>query len=145
MVRFGDYLYIKNNFPNQRTLSVEALKWPAGEELWEKYDAKQLNAQQQQVVRKKCPPEELFQVSKDVHQLNNLVNDNQHKVALEKARNLLKEWSRQTGDSVPQNPTPDRDGRPGTKTDREYWEKVKYKDLPGQSNKATQINHPGPQ
>ena len=36
-------------------------------------------------------------VSKDPHQLTNLVNEADHQEALEQARSLLSEWTEQTG------------------------------------------------
>lgn len=35
-VRFGDWLYIKNNFPDRQNLCAEASGGGAGKELWEK-------------------------------------------------------------------------------------------------------------
>jgi arylsulfatase len=39
MVRFGDFIYIKNNYPNQPNLCYEAHKYPAGEDLWNAHAA----------------------------------------------------------------------------------------------------------
>ena len=75
MVRFGDYLYIRNNFPNQQNLCYESdTKYPAGDELWKAHAAGK-TTHQHQVFANPCPPEELFMVSKDPHQLSNLVNE----------------------------------------------------------------------
>ena len=75
MVRFGDYLYIKNNFPNQPNLCYESDDhYPAGEELWKAHAAGKTQPDQQQVFANPCPPEELFQVKEDPHQLSNLVS-----------------------------------------------------------------------
>jgi N-sulfoglucosamine sulfohydrolase len=150
MVRFGDYLYIRNNFPNQQNLCYESDNYyPAGAELWKAHAAGKTKPPQHQVFANPCPSEELFSVSKDPHQLANLVNDAKHQEALEQARSLLSEWTEQTGDSIPDNPTPNRhdppriiDGEiiPAGKT----IGKNPHAEMPGASRNASGINHPGP-
>ena len=86
MVRFGDYLYIKNNYPNQPNLCYESDDhYPAGEELWKAHAAGKTQLDQQQVFANPCPPEELFQVKDDPHQLSNLIEDKKHAKALKQA------------------------------------------------------------
>ena len=76
MVRFGDFLYIRNNFPNQPNLCYESdTKFPAGEELWKAHAAGSTTPDQQQVFANPCPEEELFQVSDDPHQLTNMATN----------------------------------------------------------------------
>ena len=88
-------------------------------------------------------------VSKDPHQLSNLVNDAEHQEALEQARSLLSEWTEQTGDSIPNNPTPNRHDPPRI-VDGEIIPAGKTKgknlhgEMPGASRNASGINHPGP-
>ena len=113
MVRFGDYLYIRNNFPNQPNLCYESDDhYPAGDELWKAHAAGKTNPNQQQIFADPCPPEELFQVNHDPHQLTNLTDDKKHGKALKQARILLASWTKQTGDSIPANPTPNRHAPP---------------------------------
>jgi len=140
MVRFGDYLYIRNNFPEQANLCKEAYIGGAGKSLLAAHRAGELKPEQRMVFRNPCPPEELFHVPSDPHQLNNLAEDPEHAAALATARRLLAEWTKATGDDVPDNPTPDRDARPGGTKPPTF----KRGDFPGAAHQATKINRPGP-
>ncbi|MCG8585109.1 MAG: sulfatase, partial [Pirellulales bacterium] len=112
MVRFGDYLYIKNSFPNQPNLCYEAHKYDAGEALWKAHAAGKTNAKQQQIFANPCPEEELFRVSSDPHQLTNLADSARYAAEVTLARKLLADWTEQTGDTIPKNPTPHRHAPP---------------------------------
>ena len=150
MVRFGDYLYIKNNFPNQPNLCYESDDhYPAGEELWKAHAADKTNPDQQQVFANPCPTEELFQVKKDPHQLRNLVSDEKHQKALKRARALLSKWTKQTGDSIPDNPTPNRHDPPRIENGKilpagKAKTRNPHAEMPGASHNAFKINHSGP-
>ena len=150
MVRFGNFLYIRNNFPNQPNLSYESDDhYPAGLELWQAHAAGKTNPKQHQLFANPCPPEELFQVNEDPHQLRNLADDPKHGKTLKQARALLTKWVKQTGDSIPANPTPNRHDPPRIE-DGKILPPGKAKirnphaEMPGFSNNATKINHPGP-
>ena len=150
MVRFGDYLYIKNNYPNQSNFSVEAYYDPAARDLWSAHAAGKTTPAQQQIFANPCPEEEFFQVKKDPHQITNVAADPRHASAIGKARELLATWTEQTGDTIPTNPTPDRqppprieNGKfipPGKKTGQQN----PHAEMPGAAKNATKINHPGP-
>ena len=133
LVRFGDYLYIKNNFPNRRLWCVEA-SYP---ELDKAFKAGTLNKHQLNVFRNPCPEEELYHIGNDPDQLTNLAGKEETAAIIAKARKLLADWTSQTGDTVPKNPTPDR-GTPGTKGRNPHAE------FPGKATGADKINHPGP-
>jgi arylsulfatase len=135
MVRFGEYLYIKNSFPNRRLWCVEALSFT--EEMIPANENNELTEAQNNVFRNPCPPEELFHVGKDKDQLVNLVDDPHYKKVLKKARKQLKYWTKKTGDNVPSNPTPDR-GTPG------YEGRNPHQEFPGKATGAEKINHKGP-
>ena len=150
MVRFGDYLYIRNNFPNQPNLCYESDDhYPAGAELWKAHAAGKTKPSQQQIFANPCPPEELYKVSNDPHQLSNLAKDVKYAKTIKQARALLASWTTQTGDSIPEKPTPHRhdpprivDGKilpPGKTALRNP-----HAELPGSSKNATKVNHPGP-
>jgi len=142
MVRFGPWLYIRNNFPNQQNLCVEAYKGGTGEDLWEMHAARKLDKHQVRLFDNPCPPEELYDVRKDPEQLNNLANDPKRKKDLKKLRSLLAKWTQQTGDTVPENPTPDRDAPPNKpQLDKKKW---RHREMPGAATGAQKINHPGP-
>ncbi|MDA7756760.1 sulfatase [Opitutales bacterium] len=150
MVRFGHYLYIKNNYPNQPNLCYESDDhYPAGEELWKAHAAGKTQPDQQQVFANPCPPEELFQVKKDPHQLSNLVSDEKHQKALKRARALLSKWTKQTGDSIPDNPTPNRHDPPRIENGKilpagKAKTRNPHAEMPGASHNAFKINHSGP-
>jgi N-sulfoglucosamine sulfohydrolase len=135
MVRHAEWLYIRNAWPERQTLSVESdATFPAGRELWDAHAAGRTNADQRDVFLKPRPPEELYNVERDAHQLQNLAGDARHAATLKPLRAVLDRWTRETGDTVPGNPTPDRaKGRQATKGE-----------LPGEKTGATRINHPGP-
>lgn len=141
MVRFGDYLYIRNNFPEQANLCREAFIGGAGESLFAAHRAGELKPVQQMVFRKPCPAEELFHVPSDPHQLNDLADAAEHAEALACARHLLAEWTEATGDDVPNNPRPDRRART---PDGEKPGNFRRGDFPGAAHQATTIDNPGP-
>jgi len=104
---------------------------------------------QQQIFANPCPPEELFQVNDDPHQLTNLADDKKHAKALNQARTLLAVWTKQTGDSIPANPTPNRHDPPKIKDGKilppgKAKTRNPHAEMPGASKNATKINHPGP-
>ena len=145
LVRTDDWLYIKNAFPERQNLCVEAYLGGAGEELWDTWRAGKLNAAQSNVFRKPCPAEELFFVGQgatDPHQLRNLAAEEQHAEALARMRELLAQWVRDTGDTVPADPTPDRDAPPGAP--RKNRKGFRHREMPGASTTATKIDAKGP-
>jgi N-sulfoglucosamine sulfohydrolase len=73
MVRFGDYLYIKNNYPKLPNLGHESdMLYLSGKELWKAHAAGQTQSHQQQIFAVPSPSEQLFHVSRDPYQLWNL-------------------------------------------------------------------------
>jgi len=150
MVRFGDFLYIKNNFPNQPNLCYESDNhYPAGRELWMAQAAGKTTRQQQQVFANPCPEEELFRVSKDSHQLSNLAGNPEYAATLAQARAMVAAWTKQTGDTIPENPTPNRHEPPYIEDGkivpaRKAKQRNPHAEMPGAASMATEINHPGP-
>ncbi len=112
MVRFGDFLYIRNHFPERMNLCIEAYGFDSGVELWKVHAAGKTTPAQQGLFAEPAPPEELFRVSKDPHQLQNLVANPEYAEILGQARRKLDDWMTRTGDTIPKNPTRDRDVRP---------------------------------
>lgn len=150
MVRFGDYLYIKNNYPNQPNLCVESYYDPAARDLWLAHAAGKTTPAQQQIFANPCPGEELFRVDKDPHQLTNLAAEPEHAAALDKARRLLAGWTEQTGDTIPANPTPSRHTPPRIEDGKiipqgkKSGEQNPHAEMPGAARNATAIHQPGP-
>ena len=96
-----------------------------------------------------CPPEELFDMSKDPHQLTNLAKDANHAKALEQARQMLTAWTEQTGDTIPKNPTPHRHAPPQVVDGKiippgKAKKRNPHAEMPGAAKGAMTINHPGP-
>lgn len=149
MVRFGDFLYIKNNYPNQPNLCYEAHQDPAGNDLWKAHAAGKTTPQQQQIFANPCPEEELFRVSKDPNQLSNMAGNPEYTTALKQARALIQTWTEQTADSIPENPTPNRHAPPRVENGKIIQggkSKVRnpHAEMPGASKNAMLVNHPGP-
>jgi arylsulfatase len=142
MVRFGDFLYIWNAWPERYNVSGESAwtgKFAAAEELWAAAAAGKLSPAQAQLTLPNQPPEELYHLPSDPHQFQNLVQQSDHQTVLSQARELLQLWQQQTGDSVPTHPTPDR-GELHENSER----KVQVGEFPGAAAGATQIHAPGP-
>ncbi len=151
LVRFGDFAYIKNNFPHQLNLSHESDgHYSAGNELWEAHAAGKTTEKHWQVFANPCPAEELYKLSKDSNQFTNLAEHPEYADTMKQARHLLLQWSHRTGDSLPEHPTPSRldpprvvdgkvvKGKQITKTNNPHAE------MPGASKNAMEINHSGP-
>jgi N-sulfoglucosamine sulfohydrolase len=144
MVRHGEWLYIRNNFSDQQNLCVEAYKGGAGEDLWERHlSGGDLTPAQANLFRNPCPSEELYHVNRDPEQIDNLAGLAENGPILKKLRRLLDEWTRQTGDTIPLDPTPHRDAPPGSPqtTGRKGF---RHGEMPGARANARGINHPGP-
>lgn len=140
MVRTGDFLYIKNAYPEVLPLSMESdPSYPAGAELWEKHDAGELNAAQSAMFQLPQPEEELYQVSDDPFQLTNLVGKAEYSDTLKQMRKLNQDWVEQTGDTIPTNPTPDRQTVDGVRVKNH-----KHLEFPGAAANATGITESGP-
>ncbi|MCH9653962.1 MAG: sulfatase [Planctomycetes bacterium] len=140
MVRTGDWLYIRNAWPEQRNLCVESIEFPSGEQLWQRFHAGKLNEFQQDVFLKPRPAEELYLVSKDPYQFHNLATKPEYANELTRLRTVLDQWTKETGDTVPKKPTLDRNQRPGSPEPPEF----EHREMPGDSKQATSINAPGP-
>ncbi len=142
MVRMGDWLYIWNAYPEDYNVCGEsaAFRFPAVKELWDMAEQGRLTAAQLLVTQKPQPAELLFNVTNDPYQFKNLIDDAGHGDVLNQMRSLLKKWKQQTGDNVPEKPTPDRQSL------HELGEQsnVIRGDFPGALNHAETINQSGP-
>ncbi|MEM7698854.1 MAG: sulfatase [Verrucomicrobiota bacterium] len=140
MVRSGDFLYIRNNRPELQALSMESdPTFPAGAELWEQEAAGKLSPHQRDIFRKPRPAEELYQISEDPHQLANLAGQGAFAEVIAQKRRLLDEWTKETGDTIPESPTPDRQTIEGVRDP-----KFAVGELPGAASGAAQILERGP-
>ncbi|MGO1817611.1 MAG: sulfatase family protein [Sphingobacterium sp.] len=141
MVRYKNWVYIRNGFPERQNLASESARnFPAGNELWDAHENGLLQENQKDVFLKPRPAEELYNLSEDPFQFNNVASASGNKEILLYLSDVLDIWIEETGDSKPQNPTPDRDDVYGKKLTGE-WEKG---EKPGQRNNADSITASGP-
>ncbi|EPR65470.1 sulfatase family protein [Cyclobacterium qasimii] len=140
MVRLGDWIYIRNNWPNKRNLSGESDPhgFPAAKELWQKHEEGQLTPAQSLITFLPQPAEELYNTKNDPHNLKNVLYVPENKEVLSEMRILLTTWTNQTGDNIPNNPTPHKATMDGKLL---KWARG---EMPGDATNASQINHPGP-
>jgi hypothetical protein len=142
-VRFGEWLYVWNAWPERHNLSGESAwtsKFAAVGELWAAAEAGKVKPEVALLTQKPQPAEMLFHVREDPNQFNNVVDVEAHAAVLKQARKLLDRWKAETGDSVPADPTPDR----GPIHDANARGDVKRGEFPGAKHNATKVNAPGP-
>ncbi|MBI0397305.1 alkaline phosphatase family protein [Cyclobacterium marinum] len=140
MVRMGDWIYIRNNWPNKRNLSGESdpHAFPAAKELWNRYEKGELTAAQSLITMLPQPAEELYHTKNDPHNLKNVIYAPENRALVHKMRIVLTKWTNQTGDNIPNNPTPNKATLDGSLLE---W---KRGEMPGEATSAYSINHPGP-
>ena len=140
-VRTEKWLYVWNAWPELYGLGAEssAFQFPAAKELWDAAHSGQLTEPQALLTKKPQPKEMLFQVQQDPHQFHNLSDEAEHRETLEQLRNVLERWKTETGDSVPTNPTLDR---------QDIHENIERStprgEFPGHSAGASKLNASGP-
>lgn len=141
-VRHGDWLYIWNAWPDRYAVSAESatFTFPSVRELWDAADDGKLTPAQELVTQGTQPAEMLFHVKNDPYQLQNLAANPDHQLTLSQMRQLLEEWKQETGDSVPSNPTPDR--QPLHR--RGNFPTFQRGEFPGAAHNAASIDRPGP-
>jgi len=141
MVRYKDWVYIRNSYPERRNLSVESANaFPAGKELWAAEAKGLTNAKQKDVFLMPRPAEELFYLPADPDQFKNVVNEKANAKMLAFLRKTLDAWIADTGDSVPANPSPDKVDENNQPVERKW----KTGEKAGASRNAQQISKPGP-
>lgn len=141
MVRYKDWVYIRNAFPERGNFAAESTRhYPAGDELWDAHEQGLTTSEQEDVFRIPREPEELYHVASDPHQFTNVATDKKNQKVLKYLRDVLDRWVEETGDSVPDNPTPDRDDVHGKRLPG-LWEKG---EKPGAAKQAEKINRKGP-
>ncbi len=105
--RSKDFLYIRNAFPHlPGTPPADAVRSPTYQAMV-KMKNKLPKAQRGTFVMPR-PKEELFDVRKDPHCLQNLASNPRYAATMERMRGALDVWVKRTEDDVPDNPTPDR-------------------------------------
>ncbi len=142
MVRTRDYLFILNlrpSFPNQGP--ADSNNSNSFTSLRQARDQGMLTAAQNDVFLTPRPREELFDCLRDPLQLVNLATHPDMGNKLNELRGVLELWIEQTGDTHPEQLTPDwysRESGDALEVDRVRGE------MPGVSRRATEIHHSGP-
>jgi len=140
MVRWKNWVFIRNAFPERQIMCVEASDaYPAGKELWETEKKGLLNSNQKDIFLIPRPAIELYNLEKDPDQLHNIAFETEHKDIINYLTDILDQWSDQTGDTIPENPTNDRQDAHGNK-----YVNHKRGTMPGEEKKADKIYNPGP-
>ncbi len=108
MMRTKKYLYVLNSRPNLTNCGpADSKKSPTQHSLNLLRDAGKLTPAQADVFVSPRPAEELFDVENDPLQLLNLASVPKYQGVLVEMRTLLATWRKNTGDTTPENLTPD--------------------------------------
>jgi hypothetical protein len=102
-VRDARYRYIRNFTPDRPFLQFNAYKekqYPVWNLIKELAAQDKLTPEQAVLAAPTMPPEELYDLENDPHQIKNLVKSNQaeHRAALERLSEVLTNWIEQTND-----------------------------------------------
>ena len=155
MVRDDRYMYIVNNRPHfaQRG-PLDAINSPSYKELKEALFQGTLSKKQAEIFVSPRQVEELYDLSTDPYQFNNLLLGDDIPLAYENLRDQLGHWSEATGDDLPEHLTKDwylreavneneKDNKGQTKTRRTPQHGIRG-EMPGTTTKAITINNKGP-
>lgn len=139
-VRSKDFLYILNKRPEldnggpidaNQSASAKALKAANGKR----------TALQNDAFIKPRPTEEFFDNFKDPLQSHNEIANKTYAAPISELKTVLKKWQDETGDTVPENLTPDWYHR---KTGESLPQNGKRGEMPGSARKADHIHAKGP-
>ncbi len=100
MVRNHDYLYVRNYRPEVSAYQDVKFRYNLDimNEMLRMRDEGKLNEDQMYWFRQTKQPEELYDVEKDPHQLNNIAADPQYEDVLEEMREVHENWMKEIGD-----------------------------------------------
>lgn len=133
MIATEQYVLIENKRP---MLTVKAnMDTPTGKSLQKGYKENTLTELQVELLDTPRPEVMLFDIKKDVRQINNLTKKNA-KIASDLLK-VLHQWQDETGDTTPKYLKPDRSKEKSVN----YLHLV---EMPGASKHATLNNNPGP-
>jgi arylsulfatase A-like enzyme len=143
MARSEQFLYIYNARPMQPQMGpADAVGSPSHAELNALRASDQLTAIQADIFIIPRPVEELYHLKTDSLQLVNIVSHPHYQQGLQQMRKVLKDWKEQTGDSTPEQLTPDWYTRePGYVKSRTHGVRG---EMPGSTKEAVSINEKGP-
>jgi N-sulfoglucosamine sulfohydrolase len=142
-VRTKDWLYLENFRPEDAWQGpADSVRSVSHQQLLAHHKVNSLNAAQEDVFLAPRPKAELYHVSEDPYQLNNLADTEKYEGIQKAMAGVLKIWMLETGDSNPELISQDQ-------FDRETGERVAEgqsfrHETPGESNLASEINRHGP-
>ena len=152
-LRSGPWSYYRNEAPELAhfgfvNATYPSYRFPAYVDLWDRFrTGESLTDVQRTVFLQPRPREQLFHLESDPMEVNDLAQTPDHRKTLERLRSVMDDWVAQTGDTVPskQRRTPDRHERlTGKRLFTGMHPGPTTCEAPGQSARATTINHPGP-
>lgn len=126
-VRDKQFKYIRNYFPNQPYLGMNEYRHRMGifQEILRLHAEERLEGPKAFWMQKNRPAEELYDVSNDPHEINNLAEDPDYRNELERMREALDEWMDDIGDmgSIPEEQLRERFWPDGEQpvTERPYF------------------------
>lgn len=141
-VRTPDFLYLTNARPLLTNEGpIDANQSPSAAALKKAKTQGSITAYQNEIFLLPRPKEEFFDNRKDPLQQHNLIRDVKYKTEIAALKKVLKQWQNETGDTAPENLTPDWYHRENGK---ELPTKGKRGEMPGNASNADRINQKGP-
>lgn len=124
MARTKNFLYVRNERPNFTNCGpADSKNSPTQHALNQVRDEGNLTSAQADIFVTPRPREELFDVKKDPMQLVNIASLPVYEEKLIQMRKLIENWQYNTGDTTPENLTPDRFDRETGKPLDKHWER----------------------
>lgn len=141
-VRTKDFLYIVNCRPEYDSFGpIDANQSPSAASLKQYAESGDLSPLQKDAVLAPRAKEEFYNINKDQLQSVNIINAKENNKEINTLREILKQWQEETGDTCPEDLTPDWYHR---ETGKELPEKGQRGEMPGSLNNADRINKSGP-
>lgn len=141
-VRTKDFLYIINKRPHlDNGGPIDANQSPSSLALKSANQQGKLTQLQKDIFLVPRPSEEFFDSKKDPLQIKNELNNKAYNLKINLLKEVLAQWQKETGDTVPENLTPDWYDRT---TGKPLPEKNKRGEMPGKAKNADHINVKGP-
>jgi len=143
MVRGERFMYILNSRPNLTLMGpADSVSSPSQADLDSLYSLGKLTELQKEIYQFPRPKEELYDLSTDPKQYDNLAEKSEKAEILQEYRTILKEWMEATGDNIPNNLTKDwYEKRPGYLKTKAHGVRG---EMPGAKTNAININKKGP-
>jgi len=141
-IRGEGFLLIRNFRPGLAWQGpADSVRSPSHVSLQSRRDAGTLKPAQSDVFLAPRPEVELYDLTKDPHQLHNLAGRKEFSAQQQRLAGLLESWMQATHDSVPQEISHDSFDR---ETGRSLKVKSYRRTTPGEDRGATEVNAPGP-